>query len=167
MMKSSDVGKEINEQKLSELDAINLTEWLIFKIKIIYGRPVFEGDNEVEAVAIRQEWHDVVCKIGKKGVLATIDYILSGHYTVPSFPPSPIEFRKCYRGQVSPFLTKNYVTTRKEYLPRLTTVKQQDGYKTFQKFLNQLKQGYLEIKSDRQNEEGELINITRKESSNG
>lgn len=138
-MKSLDVEKETNEQKLSEPDAINLTEWLIFKIKIIYGRPVFEGDNEDEAVAIRQEWQDVVCKIGKKGVLATIDYILSGHHTVPSFPPSPLEFRKCYRAQVSPYLAKKYVTVSKNCLPRLTTTKEQEGYKTFQKFLNQFK----------------------------
>ncbi len=50
----------------------SFAEWLIFKIKIIYGWSVFEGDSPDEASAIRQEWQDLVIKIGKKGVLATI-----------------------------------------------------------------------------------------------
>lgn len=135
-MKSSEAGTDLCNEKLSELEAVNLTEWLIFKIKIIYGRPVFEGDSSDEASAIRQEWQDLVNKIGKKGVLATIDYFLSGHHAVPSFPPSPVEFRKCYRAHVSPSLIKETV---KQASPFLTNEQRQVGCEKLKELLGQLK----------------------------
>lgn len=142
LMKNSEKEQEIHNPKLSELDAINLTEWLIFKIKIIYGRSIFEGDNPDEALAIRQEWQDLVGKVGKKGVLGTIEYLLSGHHGVPSFPPSPVEFRKCYRTHVSPSLTKGFVITHQKKVPILTKEQNQDGYKKFQELVKKLKPSY-------------------------
>lgn len=112
-MKSLEAEDEVREEKLSDLEVINFTEWLIFKIKIIYSRSIFEGDNPTEASAIRQEWQDLVHKIGKQGVLGTIDYLLSGHHSVPSFPPSIVEFRKCYRTHVAPTLSKLHVIKNK------------------------------------------------------
>src|SRR3990167_9491513 len=105
-MKSLETEKAVVNEPLSEVESVNLTEWLIFKIKIIYGRPIFEGDSPEEASAIRHEWQDLVLKIGKNGVLATIDFLLSGHHAVPSFPPSSVEFRKCYRTYTSPAVIK-------------------------------------------------------------
>ncbi len=135
-MKNLEAGTDLCNQKLSELEAVNLTEWLIFKIKIIYGRPVFEGDSPDEASAIRQEWQDLVLKIGKKGVLATIEYFLSGHHAVPSFPPSPVEFRKCYRTHVSPSLVKEKV----QHESLLITSEQREvGCKKLKELLGQLK----------------------------
>ena len=147
-MKSLETENELADQKPSKLDLINLTEWLIFKIKIIYGRPIFEGDTPVEASAIRQEWQDLVLKIGKKGVLATIDYFLSGHHAAPSFPPSPVEFRKCYRTHVSPTLTKEDFQKKS---PPLTKEQKQIVYQRIQKLLGELKTGYLVGKNNTKN----------------
>jgi hypothetical protein len=139
-MKNLETGKANGHEQLSELELINLTEWLIFKIKIIYGRPIFEGDTPEEASAIRQEWQDLVLNIGKKGVLATVDYYLSGHHAVPSFPPSPVEFRKCYRIHVSPPATK--VTFQKDLAP-LTKEQKQMGCQSIKDILVGLKTGCL------------------------
>ncbi|WP_133141066.1 hypothetical protein [Legionella quateirensis] len=146
LMKNSETEQEIHNPRLSELDAINLTEWLIFKIKILYGRSIFEGDNPEEAFAIRQEWQDLVTKIGKKGVLGTIDYLLSGHHSVPSFPPSPVEFRKCYRTHVSPSLMQGCVVSTQKKLPVLRGEEHQAGYLKFQELVKKLKPNYLESK---------------------
>lgn len=145
LMRNSEEKESPNEE-LSEADALNLAEWLIFKIKVIYGRCIFEGDTADEALAIRQEWHDLVYKIGKKGILATIDFLLSGHNTVPSFPPSPVEFRKCYRIHVAPFIAKAYVVSQQKRLSIKTKDLNQDGYKKFQELLKKMKPSYLENK---------------------
>lgn len=147
LIKNSEIGEELNKETLSEVEALNLTEWLIFKIKIIYGRSIFEGDTPEEASAIRQEWQDLVAKIGKKGVLGTIDYLLSGHNLVPSFPPSPVEFRKCYRIHVSPSLRNGDVITKQKRISNGIKEENQDGYKQFQELLKKLKPGYLENKA--------------------
>ena len=138
-MKNSEVENEINDKKISELDIVELTEWLIFKIKIIYGRPIFEGNNSDEASAIRQEWHDLVRKIGKKGILATIDYLLSGHHAVPSFPPSSVEFTKCYRIHVSPFIVNTAPEGQHRELPTSNKQGRQEGYQQFKEFVKTFK----------------------------
>lgn len=130
---------EITNNQVSEFETINLTEWLIFKLKIMYGRSIFEGDNPDEALAVRQEWQDLVRKIGKKGVLATIDFFLSGHNTVPSFPPSPIEFRKCFRMYILPLTSKAYVMTQQKKLPVQAKERNQEGYKKFKELVRKLK----------------------------
>lgn len=134
-MKSLEAEDEVREEKLSDLEVINFTEWLIFKIKIIYSRSIFEGDNPTEASAIRQEWQDLVHKIGKQGVLGTIDYLLSGHHSVPSFPPSIVEFRKCYRTHVAPTLSKLHVIKKQKNPSDLPKEQNQEGYKQFQELL--------------------------------
>jgi hypothetical protein len=147
-MKNLEIGNEASHKALSEFDLINLTEWLIFKIKIIYGRPIFEGDTPEEASAIRQEWQDLTLKIGKKGVLATIDYFLSGHHAVPSFPPSPVEFRKCYRLHISSSLTKGEFQKKS---PPLTREQKQIGYQRIKELLDELKTGCLGGKTNIKN----------------
>lgn len=142
-MKSLEAEDEVREEKLSDLEVINFTEWLIFKIKIIYSRSIFEGDNPTEASAIRQEWQDLVHKIGKQGVLGTIDYLLSGHHSVPSFPPSIVEFRKCYRTHVAPTLSKLHVIKKQKNPSDLPKEQNQEGYKQFQELLKKLKPSYL------------------------
>ncbi len=140
LIKNSEIGQKISPEKPSEFETINLTEWLIFKIKIIYGRPIFEGDSPEEATAIRQEWQDLVLKIGKKGVLGTIDYLLSGHHAVPSFPPSPVEFRKCYRTHISASARKDEF---EKSLP-LTIEQKQVAQESIKKILEALKRGCFE-----------------------
>ncbi|HDP0034309.1 TPA: hypothetical protein ACJT8N_001148 [Legionella pneumophila] len=147
-MKNSEVEDEVREEKLSDLEVINFTEWLIFKIKIIYSRSIFEGDNPTEASAIRQEWQDLVRKIGKQGVLGTIDYLLSGHHSVPSFPPSTVEFRKCYRTHVAPTLSKLHVIKKQKNPSDLPKEQNQEGYKQFQELLKKLKPSYLVSKRE-------------------
>ena len=137
-MKNLETEKDNSHKQLSELETINLTEWLIFKIKVIYGRSVFEGDNPTEASAIRQEWQDLVFSVGKKGVLATVDYLLSGHHAVPSFPPSPVEFKKCYRVHVSASIVKELV--QKDVAP-LTKAQRERGYQSIKEILVGLKSG--------------------------
>jgi hypothetical protein len=149
LMKSLETEKENSNKQLSESEIINLTEWLIFKMKIIYGRAVFEGDNPEEASAIRQEWQDLVLNIGKKGVLATVDYLLSGHHAVPSFPPSPVEFRKCYRINVSPSVMK--VTFQTDLAP-LTKEQKQMGCQSIKEILTGLKTGCFVGNSSRKNQ---------------
>lgn len=141
LMKNLETEKANSHKQISESELINLTEWLIFKMKIIYGRAVFEGDSPEEASAIRQEWQDLVLNIGKKGVLATVDYLLSGHHAVPSFPPSPVEFRKCYRVHVSPSFMK--VTFQKDSAP-LTKEQKQMGCQSIKEILAGLKTGSSE-----------------------
>lgn len=148
LMKNLEVEDEVREAKLSDLEVINLTEWLIFKIKIIYSRTIYEGDNPTEASAIRQEWQDLVCKIGKQGVIGTIDYLLSGHHSVPSFPPSPVEFRKCYRTHVAPSVSKVNVIRKQKNLSNLPKEQNQEGYKQFQELLKKLKPSYLVSKRE-------------------
>ena len=138
LMKNLEMERDNGHEQLSELELMNLTEWLIFKIKIIYGRAIFEGDSPEEASTIRQEWQDLVLNIGKKGVLATIDYFLSGHQAVPSYPPSPVEFRKCYRTHVSPSVAK--VTFQKDSAP-LTKEQKQMGQQSIKEILARLKTG--------------------------
>jgi len=140
LMKNLEAEKANSHKQLSEIETINLTEWMIFKIKVIYGRAVFEGDNPTEASAIRQEWQDLVFSIGKKGVLATVDYLLSGHHAVPSFPPSPVEFRKCYRMHVSASVVKEVV--QKDVAP-LTKAQREMGYQSIKEILVGLKKGYF------------------------
>lgn len=148
LMKNSEVEDEVREEKLSDLEVINFTEWLIFKIKIIYSRSIFEGDNPTEASAIRQEWQDLVRKIGKQGVLGTIDYLLSGHHSVPSFPPSTVEFRKCYRTHVAPTLSKLHVIKKQKNPSDLPKEQNQEGYKQFQELLKKLKPSYFVSKRE-------------------
>lgn len=138
LMKSLETENDNSHKHLSAPEAINLTEWLIFKIKVIYGRAVFEGDNPTEASAIRQEWQDLVVSIGKKGVLATVDYLLSGHHAVPTFPPSPVEFRKCYRMHVSASVVKEIIQS---YLAPLTKAQRERGYQSIKEILVCLKTG--------------------------
>ena len=76
----------------------------MFKLKIIYGRSVFSGDNATEIKEIRNSWRELVNKIGKLGILKTVDYLISGHASVPSYPPSIVEFHKCYKTYVAPYL---------------------------------------------------------------
>ena len=139
-MKNLETEKAVVNEPLSEVESVNLTEWLIFKIKIIYGRPIFEGDSPEEASAIRHEWQDLVLKIGKNGVLATIDFLLSGHHAVPSFPPSSVEFRKCYRTYTSPSVMKE---TYQEKEALLTKEQRQIGCQKIGELLSTLKIGYL------------------------
>ncbi len=147
-MKSLETEKDNSHKHLSEQEAINLTEWLIFKVKVIYGRAVFEGDNPTEASAIRQEWQDLVSSIGKKGVLATVDYFLSGHHAVPSFPPSPVEFRKCYRMHVSASVVKEVV---QKDVASLTKAQRERGYQSIKEILVGLKSGDFVGKSINKN----------------
>ncbi len=143
LMKSSETGKVNSQKHSSESDLINFTEWLIFKVKIIYGRGLFEGDTPEEASAIRQEWQDLVLNIGKKGVLSTIDYLLSGHHGVPTFPPSPVEFRKCYRINISPSVING--TFQKDSAP-LTEEQKQKGCQSIKQILVGLKTGcFVEV----------------------
>ena len=151
-MKSSERAEECHE-KLSEVETIDLAEGLIFKIKIIYSRPIFEGDTPEEALAIRQEWQDLVAKIGKKGVLATIDYLLSGHHAVPSFPPSPMEFRKCYRVHVASSLRGDIEVTKQQNTTVLKNIHRGEGYQKFQELVKKLRPGYLESKSNNSSQE--------------
>lgn len=152
-MKSSETGKEECNAKLSESEEIKLAEGLIFKIKVIYSRPIFEGDTPEEALAIRKEWQDLVSNIGKKGVLATIDYLLSGHHAVPSFPPSPLEFRKCYRVHVAPSLREEVVVTKQQNSSGQKNIQSGEGYQKFQELVKKLKSGYLEAKNNNSSKE--------------
>lgn len=140
LRKNLEIGKDSSDEKISEIESVKLTEWLIFKIKTIYGRSVFEGDTPEEASAIRKEWQDLVVSIGKKGVLATIDYLLSGHHAVPSFPPAPVEFKKCYRSHVSRTVTK---ISFQQHSEPLTKEQKQMGYQCIKEILVGLKTGCL------------------------
>lgn len=142
LMKNFGTGVE-PIKKISELEAVNLTEWLIFKIKVIYGRPIFEGDNPDEARAIRQEWQDLTAKLGRNGVLATIDYLLSGHQTVPSYPPSPVEFKKCYRIHVASSISTTDAIKQHNQIAKQIKTQNGEGYKQFQELLIKLNPGYL------------------------
>ena len=83
---------------------MQLTEWLLQRLKIMYGGKIYEGDNPTEAKLVREVWWEVVASLGRKTVMGTVDYLLSGHASVPSYPPSAVEFKKAAKTHVTPYL---------------------------------------------------------------
>lgn len=75
------------------------TEWLLFKLKLIYGGKFYEGENPHEANGIREIWQEIVSDLGRELLLEIVKYFLSGEESVPNFAPSPAVFMKIVRAE--------------------------------------------------------------------
>tara|TARA_R110002072_G_scaffold294858_1_gene465341 strand:+ start:1247 stop:1633 length:387 start_codon:yes stop_codon:yes gene_type:complete len=81
-----------------------LTEWLLTKLKALYAGKIYEGTTQKSSKELRLAWAQIISSMGRDSVLATYDFLQSGHEAIPNFAPSPVEFKKLAQVHVMPFI---------------------------------------------------------------
>jgi len=81
-----------------------LSEWLLTKLKALYAGKIYQGTTDKASKELRLAWAEIINSMGQEAVLATYNFLQSGHDAIPNFAPSPIEFKKLAQIHVMPFI---------------------------------------------------------------